>query len=120
MPIKANKGWFEKCKNRAGIHSVVRYGVAACSMSRGLVDTHLLQRRDGPLLEEAVQDDLHYGKGEGIIGHKPMEDRITLLFWSNASNNFKSKPLFVYHSDNSRAFRKCNIQKGQEQGLDYP
>jgi len=32
--------------------------------------------------------------------HKPMKDRLTLLFCTNASGDLKVKPLLVYHSEN--------------------
>ena len=50
---------------------------------------------------------------KALPGYKPMKDRITLLFCAKASGDFKIKPLFVYHSENPLAFKKCNIQKSQ-------
>ncbi|CAH2245856.1 tigger transposable element-derived 1-like [Pelobates cultripes] len=41
-----------------------------------------------------------------LPGHKPMKDRLTLLFCANASEDLKIKPLLVYHSENPRAFKK--------------
>ncbi|XP_064090690.1 tigger transposable element-derived protein 1-like [Macrobrachium nipponense] len=48
---------------------------------------------------------------KALPGHKPMKDRLTLLFCANASGDCKVKPLLVYHSENPRAFKKNNVQK---------
>uniref|UniRef100_A0A670I9I9 DDE-1 domain-containing protein n=1 Tax=Podarcis muralis TaxID=64176 RepID=A0A670I9I9_PODMU len=46
-----------------------------------------------------------------LPGHKPMKDRLTLLFCANASGNLKIKPLLVYHSENPRTFKKHKVDK---------
>ncbi|GFW92011.1 tigger transposable element-derived protein 1 [Trichonephila clavipes] len=43
---------------------------------------------------------------KSVTGHKPMKDRMTLLLGANVSRDMKLKPLLVYHSENSRAFKK--------------
>ncbi|KAK2149186.1 hypothetical protein LSH36_463g04005 [Paralvinella palmiformis] len=80
--FKASKSWFEKFKNRTGIHSVVRHGEPASSnvtatneyipRFKSLVDpvAYLPQQvfnRDEPLLEENAQEDLRHGRGEGMV-----------------------------------------------------
>ncbi|CAH2296788.1 tigger transposable element-derived 1-like, partial [Pelobates cultripes] len=48
-----------------------------------------------------------------LLSHKPIKDRLTLLFCDNASGDLKIKPLLVYHSENSRAFKKHKVNKEQ-------
>ena len=46
---------------------------------------------------------------KALPGHKPMKDWLTLLLCENASEDFKNKPLLVYHSDNPRVFKRNHI-----------
>ena len=48
-----------------------------------------------------------------IPGHNEMNDRLTLLLCSNASNDLKIKTLLVYYSENPRAFKKHNVYKNK-------
>ncbi|KAF7245220.1 Tigger transposable element-derived protein 1, partial [Varanus komodoensis] len=82
---KASRGWFDNCK-RSGIHSVARH--------RGLQVQMLRQLR--AFLEKDAK-----AEEKAMPGHKPMKDRLTLLFCANASRDFKIKPLLMYHSENA-------------------
>ena len=50
---------------------------------------------------------------KSLPGHKPIKDRLTLLLCTNASGDYKIKPLLVYHSENPRVFKRCKVQKQQ-------
>ncbi|XP_039623765.1 tigger transposable element-derived protein 1-like [Polypterus senegalus] len=50
---------------------------------------------------------------KSLPGHKPMKDRLTLLFCANTSGDCKIKPLLVYHSENPRVFKRGKVQKKQ-------
>lgn len=128
--FKGSRGWFEKFKRRTGIHSVVRHGEAASSDTKAaenfIGDFKKLIDSEGYLPQQVFNCDetgLFWKKmpkrtyitaeENALPGHKPMKDRLTLLFCANASGDLKIKPLLVYHSETPRAFNKYKIQKSR-------
>lgn len=49
---------------------------------------------------------------KALPGHKPMKDRLTLLY-GNASGDFKIKLLLVYHSKILRGFKENTVHKNR-------
>ncbi|XP_064100771.1 tigger transposable element-derived protein 1-like [Macrobrachium nipponense] len=126
--FKASRGWFENFKRWTGIHSVVRHGEAASSDTKAaeayvkefkrLVNSekYLSQQvfncdETGLFWKKMPRRTFITAEEKALPGHKPMKDRLTLLFCANASGDCKVKPLLVYHSENPRAFKKNNVQK---------
>ncbi|XP_028648887.1 tigger transposable element-derived protein 1-like [Erpetoichthys calabaricus] len=126
--FKASRGWFEKFKHRTGIHRVIRHGEAASSDKAGAekfilefkkiieeesyVPQQVFNADETGLFWKKMPNKTYITKEEkALSGHKPMKDRLTLLLCSNASGDFKLKPLLVYHSDNPRVFKKHNVIK---------
>ena len=44
-------------------------------------------------------------------GHKPVKDRLILLFCANVSGNLKIKPFLVYRSEPPQAFKGWKVHK---------
>ena len=126
--FKASRGWFEKFKNRTGIHSVVRHGEAAsCNLEAAesfIGEFTKLIASEGYSARQIFNCDetgLFWKKmprrtyitieQKTMPGQKPMKDRLTLALCANASGELKIKPLLVYHSENPRAFKTHKIQK---------
>ncbi|PNF40758.1 hypothetical protein B7P43_G17809 [Cryptotermes secundus] len=123
--FKRSRGWFEKFKRRSGIHSVVRHGEAASSDTKAaekfigdfkkLIDSegYLPQQvfncdETGLFWKNMLKRTYITAEDNTLSGHKPMKDCL-MLFCANASGNLKIKPLFVYHSESPRAFKKCKV-----------
>nr|XP_053630700.1 tigger transposable element-derived protein 1-like [Cherax quadricarinatus] len=128
--FKASKGWFERFKNCTGIHSVVRHGEAASSghkvaekyvhefkeyiNSKGLKPEQVFNCDKTGLFWKKMPKRTYITQEEKALpGHKPLKDRLTLMFCANASGDFKVKPLLVYHSENPSVFRKNNVMKSK-------
>lgn len=126
--FKASRGWFERFKTRSGIHSVVRHGEAASSdvpaakdfaseflevvTTQGYLPQQVFNCDETGLFWKRMPKRTFLTQEETKLpGHKPMKDRLTLLFCANASGDLKIKPLLVYHSENPRAFRKHKVNK---------
>ncbi|GLV40841.1 hypothetical protein CBL_10016 [Carabus blaptoides fortunei] len=115
--FKASHGWFDNFKKRPGIHCVVRHGKGANADKDAakdfvkefgkFVETEGLFWKKMPNRTYITQEE------KALPGHKPMKNRLTLLFCGNASEDCKLKPLLIYHSENPRAFKKHNVQKTQ-------
>ena len=128
VEFKASRGWFEKFRRRSGIHSVIRHGEAA-SADQAAADEFKIEFKrlvdsEGYLPQQVFNCDetgLFWKKmprrtfitveETKMPGHKPMKDRLTLLFCANASGDLKIKPLLVYHSETPRAFKRYRITK---------
>ncbi|KAF6357047.1 hypothetical protein mRhiFer1_009983 [Rhinolophus ferrumequinum] len=123
--FKANRGWFEKFKRRNGIHNMVRHGESARANkedanqfvlefkdyveTKGFLPQQVFNCDETVLFWKKMPKRTYITKEEKPLpGHKPMKDRLTLLFCGNASGDFKLKPLRVYHSENPRVFKKNN------------
>ena len=130
VEFKASRGWFEKFRKRTGIHSVVRHGEAASADAAAAeafkIEFKRLVESEGYFPQQVFncsETGLFWKKmprrtfitveETKMPGHKPMKDRLTLLFCANASGDLKIKPLLVYHSETPRAFKRCRINKSR-------
>jgi len=128
--FKASRGWFEKFKKRSGIHSVIRHGEAASSNEKEAeafkVEFDKIIKEEDYVPQQVFNCDetgLFWKKmpkrtfitqeEKALPGHKPMKDRLTLLFCANASGDCKITPMLVYHSENPRVFKRNNVQKSK-------
>ncbi|CAH2248484.1 tigger transposable element-derived 1-like [Pelobates cultripes] len=126
--FNASRGWFE---TRSGIHIVVRHGKAVSFNVAGAEKfaTEFLEVivSEGYLTQQVFNCDktglfwkrmpkrtfVTEEETSLLPGHKPLKDRLTLMFCANASGTFKVKPLLVYSSENLRAFKKHKVNKEQ-------
>ncbi|KAM6168259.1 tigger transposable element-derived protein 1-like [Erethizon dorsatum] len=128
--FKASRGWFDNFKRRSGFHSVVRHREAVSlnakaaeafatefqklMVSECYLPEQVFNCNETGLFWKKMPKRTYITEEENAMpGHKPMKERLTLLFCANASGDFKVKPLLVYHSKNPPAFKKCKVQKSQ-------
>ncbi|XP_053241211.1 tigger transposable element-derived protein 1-like [Podarcis raffonei] len=128
--FKASRGWFDRFKTRSGIHSMVRHGEAASTdvpvaedfaaeflevvKTEGYVPQQVFNCDETGLFWKRMPKRTFITQEEAKLpGHKPMKDRLTLLFCANASGDLKIKPLLVYHSENPQAFKRHKNDKEQ-------
>ncbi|XP_069961423.1 uncharacterized protein [Cherax quadricarinatus] len=128
--FKASRGWFERFKKRSGIHNVVKHGEAASSDKpateefvdefkeyievEGFLPKQVFSCDETGLFWKKMPKRTYITQEEKALpGHKPMKDRLTLLFCGNASGDFKVKPLLVYHTENPQVFKKNNVIKSK-------
>ncbi|XP_014786618.1 tigger transposable element-derived protein 1-like, partial [Octopus bimaculoides] len=127
--FKTNSGWFDNFKKWTGVHSIVWYREAASSDTKAAEDFMRefcqLIAAEGYIAQQVFNCDEagHFWKKiprrtyitaeeKKLPGHKPMKDRLTL---ANASEDLKHKSLFVYHSENTQAFKSHKILKEKPQ-----
>ncbi|XP_068247992.1 tigger transposable element-derived protein 1-like [Palaemon carinicauda] len=120
--FKASRGWLDNFKKRPGIRSVVEHGEAASSDAKAAADFVTafasVFAQHGFIPQQVfncVETGLFSTKmprrtfitaeEKRLPGHKPMKDRLTLYLCANANGDNKIKPLLVYHSENTRAFK---------------
>ncbi|XP_053336861.1 diphthine methyltransferase isoform X1 [Clarias gariepinus] len=114
--FKASRGWCEKFKRRSGIHRVGRHVEAAASSDTEAVEKFVQEFKDFTESEKFMPQQVFNCEETGLfwkrmpkrtyiaeeemklLGHKPMNDKLTLLLCANASGDLKIKPLLVYPS----------------------
>nr|XP_033817702.1 tigger transposable element-derived protein 1-like isoform X1 [Geotrypetes seraphini] len=119
----ASRGWFNRFKVRANLHTIKVQGeVAGADVSAarsfpeqlkniieegGYIPDQIFNVVETELCWRKMPEKNDILKEEKIApGHKVSKDRLTLLLGGNASGDFKLKPLLVYHSLNPRALSR--------------
>jgi hypothetical protein len=120
----ASRGWFNRYKAKANLHIKVS-GEAASADDKGAADfvttfakiledenysdEQVFNVDETGLFWKKMPDRTYMSKeGKSMPGFKAAKDRLTLLLGGNAASDFKLKPLFVYHSENPRAFKSVS------------
>ncbi|XP_005008025.1 tigger transposable element-derived protein 1-like [Cavia porcellus] len=128
--FKASRGWFDNFKRRSGFCSIVKLREArslnakaaeafAAEFQKLMVTECYLPEQVfncnemGLFWKKMPKRTYITAGGNAVPCHEPIKDRLTLLFCANASGDFKVKPLLVYHSKNTPAFKTCKVQKSQ-------
>ena len=109
------------------LYSVVRHGEAASAdqdaaekfvgkfknfvESEGFTPDQVFNCNKTSLFWKKMAKKTYLTKEEKALpGHKPMKDRLTLLFCANASGDLKITPSLVYHSENPQVLKKMSLK----------
>ncbi|XP_055687379.1 tigger transposable element-derived protein 1-like [Lutzomyia longipalpis] len=128
--FSASRGWFSRFKQRTGIHNVTLHGEAGSGNVEAAAD--FVQVFSQVMDEKGYHPDMIFNADETgmnwkklprttfvtkemkrMPGRKPLKDRYTLLLASNASGDYKVKPLMIYNAQNPRAFKKHKVIKSR-------
>ncbi|GFT25433.1 tigger transposable element-derived protein 1 [Nephila pilipes] len=132
--FKVSRGWFDNFKKRSGIHSIICYVEASRGdikaaenfikvfekliSEKGYLPQQVFNCDETGLFWKKVPSRKFITAEENSLpGHKAMKDRLTLALCANAIEDFKIKPLLVYHSENPRAFKAYKVMKEKLQVL---
>lgn len=122
----ASRGWFNRFKERANLHSIRVQGEAASADvsaannfpkilkaiidNEGYMPEQIFNVDETGLFWKKMPARTYISKEETCApGHKASKDRLTVLLGGNASGDLKLKPLLVHHFLNPRALR--NVTK---------
>lgn len=117
-----SKGWFEKFKNRGGLHSLKLTGEAASADTPaaeafkpefkdkieegGYTAKQTINFDETGLYPKKMSSKTFIAEEEkSAPGFKASKDRVTLVLGGNAEGDLKLKPMLVYHSENPRALK---------------
>ncbi|XP_066970071.1 tigger transposable element-derived protein 1-like [Macrobrachium rosenbergii] len=121
-PFVASRGWFNRFKSRANLHSLKLQEEAASSdeevtegfpiclaeviREAGYTADQVFNVNETGLFWKRMPGRTYISKEEKTApGYKVSKERLTLLLGSNASGDFKLKPLLVYLAENPRALQ---------------
>ena len=123
----ASRGWFERFKLRANLHSISLSGESASAdkesakvFKKNLED--IIKQKNYPrqlifnfdetgLFWKKMPSKTFISKEEiSASGFKAAKDRLTLLLGGNSTGDFRMKPLLIYHSENPRAMKGISKQ----------
>ncbi|GFY27876.1 tigger transposable element-derived protein 1 [Trichonephila clavipes] len=109
LEFKATTGWFTKFKRWYGNKHVLMHGESASADkeaaekyclkfegTEGYRPQQIFNCHETGLFWKSMPNHTYITKDEkSVPGHKPMKDRLTLLWGANASGDMKLKPLLV-------------------------
>uniref|UniRef100_UPI00358EA44C tigger transposable element-derived protein 1-like n=1 Tax=Myxine glutinosa TaxID=7769 RepID=UPI00358EA44C len=116
VTFTAIRGWFDRLKQRSNLHSIHICGESASADHQADIEFPdklkvIIEHGNYPpqLVFNVNETELFWKpmpsctiisrEGSHASGFKASKDRLTLLFGSNASGDFKVKPMLVYHSE---------------------